>query len=155
MGSILKFFHLLPPATYLAGSSSDGLRIISKLQWVNDNSAPLPVSLSFDDRGYIISHEDVYSTSGILGSVYLYPVFWMLAYMHLVVTIFSFIFGGFYKVFKRLSPIRIRSRRMDEVSSGSFDVIFKQPFGWLLADVFLARADQFGKLSPEKKLRKD
>lgn len=142
LGRLLNFLHLLPPATYLGGSTREGLRVISRLVWIADPQAPVSVSAAFEDRGYIVQHEDVYSSSGLLSSMLLYPVYWALCYLQMVSTLLSGIVRWADSTLRQNFRVKIKSRQLEGITSGSYDLLMKQPIGWLLADFLLGKVEQ-------------
>ncbi|KAI3636218.1 hypothetical protein MIR68_005570 [Amoeboaphelidium protococcarum] len=152
IGKLLYFLRLLPPCTYLSyannESSNIGLRVISKIDYVPDESAQsVNGALSIEENGFIVSHEDIYSASGIVSLVYLYPVFWILFYLNVLAyglsvglqwmnVFLSFVSLNLMKNITSSIPV------VDVFAVENGQEVVKRSIGWLLSQVILPITDR-------------
>lgn len=81
LGRTLKCLRLLFPPVLMSYCPRDtifpqNLRIISKINWITDMQAPMHPT-TFNERGYIVHHENMYNPSRQSGYMVTYLFFWI------------------------------------------------------------------------------
>lgn len=138
LGKVFSLLRILPPITFLAGTKT-GLRIVSKLTWLdNVRNEHMQRFSGSEAKGFIIQHEDLYS-GNFGGSFLFYPLFWLLFFFQLLLSIFAPV----TRVFERLLNTHPIVTSSSASNSGNLSLeSTKKPVGWLITDVFLGQVER-------------
>jgi hypothetical protein len=162
VGNVLYLFWLLPAIVQLAYASGSknrgqtGIRLITKLQWIPDPTANPSSSTLLHERGYVIRHEDVFSSTGISSRLASIPALawlvlsnWIIFWLQIGFSFSSYLLGLLTFLLVERFPsdnnlVKILQNRVinlkayaDSSYPKDFELLWKRLVGFLWVDLLL------------------